>query len=130
MQMKTSIVVLACACALVAACVTEDNYPQRATEVACAKIEECAPESYTAECEATYEELVSATIEECDKYRGGLAQRCLNAVEEQACDEVATPEVCEKFNEKCGFDDVQPVGELDLESYGLGQLRPVEPTDE
>jgi hypothetical protein len=127
MLRPSTIIALACTGALLAACVTEAKYPQRAAEVACTKLEECSPEAYTDACQETYEDLIEASVDECDAYRGGLAHRCLDAVEEQGCDDFSTPSACEEFNEKCGFDGVQPVGEMNVESHGLGQLRPVQP---
>jgi hypothetical protein len=123
MRKESTTIVLACVAALIAACVTEAKYPQRAAEVACAKLEECSPEAYTDDCQESYEELLDAAVDECDKYRGGLAHRCLDAVEKQGCDDFSTPSACEEFNDKCGFDDPMPVGESNLESHGLGQLR-------
>lgn len=128
-SISISIISIACACTfslVMAACVTEANYPERAADIACSKLQECSPQAYSEGCEESYEELVSAAIDECDTYRGGLAHRCLNEVEDQSCDEISTPSACEKFNEKCGFDEPQPLGNLEIESYGLGQLRAVQ----
>ena len=129
MRIQSTLSLVLLAFPLATACTPKSRYVEKTGKVVCDKAKECGTLEFLFgdydSCINLVEDGAQETLDKCDKYNGSLAYQCLQDVKKASCDDDSSSDACDKFDEKCGFDNQTAIVEYEngVSVYGLVDYR-------
>ena len=129
MQLSHTLPLALLALPLLTACTPENKFAAKSAKVACDRLEKCGSlDAFGGDydgCTQQLEDSAQQAIDNCDNYSGSLAYRCLQQIKKASCEETDQPQACEKFDDKCGFNNQTAIVEYEngMSAYGLMNYR-------